>query len=177
MFRHAIGINPEAGLVFPFIAEVRPDVHPAGVPPHEERLAVLMRLVHELDRVGGDFVVHGFHAFDGQRTGVLNLLSANFAEARIDGRVVFVRRETVNHAARPKLCEECRALRVVGIFRFLVRVQVVEVAEEFVEAVNRGQKLVTVAEMVLTELAGGVAERLQQFGNRHVFLLQPFRCA
>jgi hypothetical protein len=40
--------------------------------------------------------------------------------------------------------------------------------------VNRGQKLVAVAEVVLAELAGGVALRLQQLGERRVLLGQTF---
>ena len=62
-------------------------------------------------------------------------------------------------------------LRVVGILRLLLGVQVVEVAEELVEAVVRGQHLVAVAEVVLAELAGHVALRLEQRGDRRVFLL------
>jgi hypothetical protein len=49
----------------------------------------------------------------------------------------------------------------------------VEIAEEFVEAVYRGQVLVAIAEMVLAELAGGVAERFEDFGERRVFWPQP----
>ena len=45
----------------------------------------------------------------------------------------------------------------------------IEVAEELVEAVHRRQELVLVAEMVLAELTGGVAERLQQFRDGRVF--------
>ena len=41
-----------------------------------------------------------------------------------------------------------------GVFH---RVEVIEVAEELVEAVDGGQELVPVAEVVLAELAGGVA--------------------
>ena len=41
--------------------------------------------------------------------------------------------------------------------RVLHRVEVVEVAEELVEAVHGRQELVEVAEVVLAELAGGVA--------------------
>ena len=43
----------------------------------------------------------------------------------------------------------------------LHRVEVIEVAEELVEAVHRRQELVLVAEVVLAELAGGVAHALE----------------
>ena len=83
----------------------------------------------------------------------------------------------VQHAARAELGAERRVLRVVRQFRLFLGVQVVEIAVELVEAVDGGQELVAVAKVVLAELAGGVALRLEQFGNRRVFLLQPQRSA
>ena len=53
----------------------------------------------------------------------------------------------------------------------------IQVSVELVEAVHGGQVLVAVAQVILAELAGGVALCLQQFGNRRVFLLQPYRSA
>ena len=55
----------------------------------------------------------------------------------------------------------------------ILGVQVVEVAEELVEAVNGRQEFVAVAEMVLAELSGRVALRLEQLGNGRVLLRQP----
>ena len=78
----------------------------------------------------------------------------------------------VEHAARPELLLELGILRVVGVLRLLLGVQVIEVAEELVEAVRRGQELVAVAEVVLAELPGHVAERLQDVGDGRVFGLQ-----
>ena len=49
----------------------------------------------------------------------------------------------------------------------------IEVAEEFVEAVLGRQVFVAVAEMVLAELARRIAERLERLGDRDVALLQP----
>ena len=49
-----------------------------------------------------------------------------------------------------------------GVFH---RVEVIEIAEELVEAVDRGQELVAVAQVVLAELAGGVALRLERGGD------------
>ena len=53
-------------------------------------------------------------------------------------------------------------------------VEVVERAKELVEAVRRGQMVVLVAEVVLAELAGLVAPRLEQLGDRHVAGLETF---
>jgi hypothetical protein len=48
-------------------------------------------------------------------------------------------------------------LGIVAVLGLLLGVQVVEVAVELVEAVDRRQQLVAVAQVVLAELAGGVA--------------------
>jgi hypothetical protein len=83
----------------------------------------------------------------------------------------------MQHAAGPNCFLERRVLGIVGQFGFFFGVQVVEIAEELVEAVHRRQVLVPIAEMVLAELAGGVAERLQQLGDGRVFLLKSNRGA
>jgi hypothetical protein len=58
--------------------------------------------------------------------------------------------------------------RVVRALRILLGVQVVEVPEELVEPMDRRQELVPVAEVVLAELAGRIAERLEQLGDRRI---------
>ena len=113
----------------------------------------------------GDLLVDGFHALLGQRAGVLDRLPALAVG------------HAVEHAARSELLLELRILGIVGQLRFFLGVQVIEVAEELVEAVHGRQVFVAVAEMVLAELAGGVAERLEQLGDGRVFLLQADRGA
>ena len=49
--------------------------------------------------------------------------------------------------------------------RVFHRVEVIQVAEELVEAVDGGQELIEIAEMVLAELAGGVALRFERGGD------------
>jgi hypothetical protein len=61
--------------------------------------------------------------------------------------------------------------------RVLHRVQVIEVAEEFVEAVDGGQERVQVAQMVLAELSGGIAHPFQDRRQRHGFRGQADRGA
>ena len=78
----------------------------------------------------------------------------------------------MEHAARAELLLERRILGIVGQLRLFLGVQVIEVAEELVEAVHGRQVLVAIAEVVLAELAGGVAERLQQLGDRRILRLQ-----
>ncbi len=49
--------------------------------------------------------------------------------------------------------------------RVLHRIEVIEIAEELVEAVDGRQELVEIAQMVLAELAGGVALRFERSGD------------
>ena len=83
----------------------------------------------------------------------------------------------MQHAARSKLLFEFRILGIVRQFRLFLGVEVIEIAEKFVEPVHGRQKFVAIAEMVLAELAGGVAERLQQFRDGRIFRLQSDRGA
>ena len=73
--------------------------------------------------------------------------------------IVDVGGRAMEHAPRPVLLLELGVLGVVIALRLLFGVQVVEIAEEFVEAVHGRQVLVVVAQVVLAELAGRVALR------------------
>src|SRR5271169_5282523 len=79
----------------------------------------------------------------------------------------------MHDASGSKPCQERRILGIVRQLRFLFSVQVIEIAEEFVEAVKGRQVLIPVSEMVLAKLAGGIAERLQQFSDGRVLRLKP----
>ncbi len=86
----------------------------------------------------------------------------------------------MNHAARSEVLAEVREVlrrRVVLHLRLFLGVQVVQVAEELVEAVVGRQHVVQVAQMVLAELAGGVALLLQQCRDRHQLLRHADRRA
>ena len=140
------------------LGAVGAEVHGGGVVPEEERLVLPCGILSmKRERMLGDFVVDGFHALLGQRTGILDLLPA------------LAVRPAVQHAPGSEPLLECRVLRIVRIFGFFLGIQVIEIAEELVEAVHRRQEFVLVAQMVLAELAGGVAQRLQQFRDGRVF--------
>ena len=66
---------------------------------------------------------------------------------------------------------------VVGHLRLFLGIQVVEVAEELVEAVVGRQHVVQVAKVVLAELAGRVPLILQQGGDRDDFVRHAYRRA
>ena len=151
-------------------------MHPRRVPPDEERLLALVRLVDEVERPGEELLVDRLHPLPGQRAGVLDLLLADRPEVRGLLRVVLVRRPGVEDAARAEPLAEVGVLlglRVVRVLRLLLGVQVVEVAEELVEAVDGRQVLVAVAEVVLAELAADVPVRLEQVGDRRVEVGEP----
>ncbi len=143
--------------------KMRDDVHAGRIQPHEERLAVSLGLVHEIDGKIADLVIHGLHALRIQGARVLDLLFADLAPARHHRGIVHVGRPAMHHVARADHVQ--KILRVVGVRRIFHRVQVIQIAEEFVEPMDRGQELIEVAEMVLAELAGGVALHLERGRN------------
>ena len=131
-----------------------------------------MRAIDEIERGAEEFLVDRLHALLRQRPGVLALLLAPRPEARIVAGRLRVGRDAFHHAARAEARLELRVLRIVGVLRLFFGVEVVEIAEELVEAVHGRQKLVAVAEMVLAELSGHVALRLEQFGERRILVRQ-----
>src|SRR5205814_7767019 len=146
--------------------------------PYEPWLAVLLALVDELGRGGEDLLVHRLHPLLRQWAGVLTALLAPLPEAAVVGECARrVRRVAVEHAARAEPLLERGVLRVVGVLGLLFGIQMVEVAEELVEAVDRRDELVAVAEVVLAELARRVALRLEQVGDRRVLVGEPLGSA
>ena len=53
----------------------------------------------------------------------------------------------------------------------------VQVTKEFVEAVDRGKKVVPITEVILAELAGGVPEGLERLRDGDIARLNPDRRA
>ena len=100
-----------------------------------------------------------------ERAFVLDLLLADLAPARHLGRRRPCRSPSSAEVARAELV----AVGLVVGERVPVRVghgvEVIQVSEELIEAVQRRQVLVQVAEVVLAELAGGVALRLERGGD------------
>ena len=169
-----VGHHPIAVVILPALAtvlgsKVSPYVHRCRVVPEEERLVGLDLLLHPADSVCGDFLIHGFHPLLGERTAVLNNLFAYSAKAGINSRIILVRCKAMEHAARAEMLPECRVLGIVRQFRLLFSVQVIEVTEKFVKSMHGRQVFIAIAEMVLAELAGGVADGLQQVGDGRVF--------
>ncbi len=124
-----------------------------------------------------ELLIHGLHAFLGERARVLDRLLADLAELLVDCRIVLVGCLAFQHAARTVFLSERRVLRIVRIVGLFFGIEVIEVAEELIESVNGGQMLVAVAEVVLAELAGGIAEILHELPNRGILEAEPERRA
>ncbi|MNV12344.1 hypothetical protein D3C71_1029420 [compost metagenome] len=164
MFKHAIGVivAGHAALALHRIAHVGEQMHACGVHPDEERFVRLGLLLDERLRRRRSFIVDGFHALGGQRTGVFDLAVG----------------EAVDHTARGVGLDELGIVFwPVRTLRLFFGVEVVQVAEELVETVVGRQVFILVAQVVLAELAGGVALGLEGLGDGDVTLLQANRCA
>ena len=142
-----------------------------GLSQRKNGLPSALALSMNLRRGREDLVVHRLHPLGIERAGVLDLLLADLAPARHHRRVILVRRPAVDHVARPDLVQQL--LRVGRVRGVLHRVEVIEVAEELVEAVDGRQELVEIAEVVLAELARGIAHGLERRGNGHRLCGQP----
>jgi hypothetical protein len=116
-----------------------------------------VRPVDKVQRPGRDLLIDGLHALFGQGTGVLDVAIGRGPD----------------DAARAECLPELGVLGVIRIFRLLLRVEVVEVAEELVEAVGGRQVLIAVAQVVLAVLGRHVALRLEQRGDGRVLRPEP----
>ena len=94
-----------------------------------------------------------------QRTFIDDPLFADLP-ARHLGRIVLVGRITVDQASRTVSVVVLLVGREGIPVRIGHRVEVVQVSEELIEAMHRREKFVQVTEVVLAELAGGIALRL-----------------
>ncbi len=141
---------------------MRVDMHSGRIEPAEERLSGLLVLIDEIHRGAQELPVDRLHAPFVERSSVLNFLLAYPAKARVFGRVIRVARDASKHAARTEFGAELRVFRVVGVFRLLFGIEVIEIAEEFIKSVHGRQEFIAVAKMILAELTGSVAVRLEQ---------------
>ena len=162
MFDHAVGEDPETGHALALGLEVRVEMHARGGDPGEPGFPGRMVLLDELGAAVEELLVGRLHAFLGQRPGVDAILLAHRAEARVGLATVGIGRNAIEQAARAELRAEGRILRIIGVFRLFLGVEVIEVAVELVEAVHGGQEIVAVAEMVLAELAARVPVVLEE---------------
>ena len=161
MLDHAIGVNPEARLALGFLFEVGEDVHAGGVPPKKKRLVCLCSAFHEVDRLLGNLLINRLHALLGEWSRVL------------DSAI----RKAVDDSTGTEFLFEIGIFRVVGIFRLLLRIEVVKVAKKLLKSMAGRQHIIAVAEVVFSKLTGHVALGLEKRGDRRVFFLHSLRRA
>src|ERR1700720_735308 len=150
---------PSPVLPFAFGLEVRPNMHAGSVPPDEEGFPVLVRLIYEFQRSLSDLLIHRLHAFNCEWAGVFADLFAPGSEAWVRRRRVFrVRSLAFQNAARTEHCFEFGIFRIIRVLRLLLGIEMVEVSEKHIEAVNRRHKIVTIPKVVLPELSGFVTK-------------------
>ena len=77
----------------------------------------------------------------------------------------------MNHVARADSIQQF--LRIGGVRGVLHCIEVIQVAEEFVETVDGWQELIEIAEVILAELARRVAHGLERDGNGRCLGGQP----
>ena len=109
-----------------------------------------------------DFRVEGLHALPSQLAVLFDLLFADAAEDD-HRRIILVRGPGVQHIARTIL-REVGGVFLAGVselLRLLLGVEVIEIAIPLVEAMDSGQELIAVAQVVLAELGGRIALRFQ----------------
>ena len=174
--RVVVGRLPAAGLTEALRLGVRAKMHVCHVHPDEEGSARLVLALDEIRARPRGLVVDRFHALLGQRPGVLDALLARGPVPVVHLARIFLGGPGMDDApGKQRRAQQGRFLggRVIRILRFLLRVQVIQIPEEFVESVGRRQILVQIAEVILAELPGRVAERFEQLGDRRILLLQP----
>jgi hypothetical protein len=151
---------------------MRKHMHPRRVEVAEPGLSFLRLALHEIDRRRQEFLVHRFHPLLVQRPRIFDGLLPDLAELIVHRWIVLVGRLAAKHTARSEPLAEVRILRIVRIFGLLFGVEVIEVAEELVEAVHGRQVLVAIAKVVLAELAGGVSLIFQELRDRWIVRAQ-----
>src|SRR5262249_37849076 len=79
----------------------------------------------------------------------------------------------MHYSPRPEFVLVCRIFLagIIEFLRFLLGVEVVEIAEPLVEAMHRGQKLVAITQMILAKLRGRIPDRLEHLRQGGIFLL------
>src|SRR5262245_64385155 len=83
----------------------------------------------------------------------------------------------MEHTTRTEAFSKGRILGIIHIFRLLLRIEMIQISEEFVEAVLRRQELVLISKVVLAKLSGGVAERLEHLGDGRILRPKSDVCA
>src|SRR6266576_5686537 len=104
-----------------------------------------------------------------------DLLLSDLAPPRHYCGVILVCRPAVDEIARPGLVDPI--LRVIEPVRIRHGIEVIEVAKEFVEAVNGWEILIQVPKVVFAKLGGFVADGFQDRGESRCLIGHAHICA
>ena len=135
------------------------EVHVGGVEPHEEGLPRCHGITDEALGLDYELFVAVLHPLLGQRPGIFDPLGAISIGPAVQ--------DTTGAKVLLKVRKVFR-VGIIPLLRFFLGIEVIQVAEELIEAVHRRQMLILVAEVVLAELAGAVAEGLEQAGDGRI---------
>ena len=180
VLNHAVAVFILAGNTAKLFFNVCAKVHAGAIPPGEERLTFLDLASDKIFGGCDCFIVNSFHALFCKVAGVLDFLFPDLAKAWVHRAIILVSCPGVQHSAGAKSLEERLTIfqhhitGIIFVFRLLFGVEVVEIAEELVEAVDRRQVLVAVALVVFAKLASGVALAFENSRHGHVSLLPAF---
>ena len=161
MLDHSVGINAKTCFAIGLFFEVREDVHARGVPPEEKRLVLLLGALQEINSLFRHLLVDGLHALFREGPGVFDTTI----------------REAMNHAARAEFLFELRVLRIIGVLRLLLGIKVVEISKKFIKTVTGRQHIVSITEMVFSELAGDITLSLEKCRDGWILFFHALRCA
>src|SRR5262249_48376843 len=103
-----------------------------------------------------------------ERASVLDLLFSDLSPARLYRRIVLIGGVRTDHAARTEGATEVRKILLRGIvvhLRLFLGIEMIEIAEELVEAVVGRQHVVEIAEVVFAELPGRITLILESRGD------------
>ena len=154
---------PPTGPTLALGLDVGAKVHVGRVEPHEEWLVSCGLVLDERRCRSEELLVDGLHPLSVERAGVLDALCPIAVGPR------------VHHTAGTEALSELGhvfGLGVVVELGLLLGIQVIKIAEEFVEPVHRRKVFIAVPEVILAELASGIAMSLEGGGDGGVFRLE-----
>src|SRR5262245_25794864 len=98
-------------------------------------------------------MVECFHSLPGQHPCIFKFLFANSAKYRVFGWVVLISSPCMKHSAWPVFFCVLRIFLpgIIQLFRLFLSIKMIKVAEPFIKAMHRREKLISVAEMVFAE--------------------------
>src|SRR5678815_4077907 len=115
---------------------MRPDMHARSIEIAEPGLSFFRFTVDEIFRRSQEFFIYCFHTFPGERPGIFNHLFTDSSKLRIDSCIIFSGCFAFQHATRPEFLLEAWILWIIRILWFFFSVEMIKIAEEFIEAMN-----------------------------------------